>query len=204
MNLEGEDFDVLHAVALRKRSDAEGVARATGFERAMVDAALARGVETKLLLAAARGTFLVAPDGDRELREAYPERFAACRADAAFVAAYDRFETVNREVKDVVTRWQMRPVCGASVPNDHSDAGYDESVLDRLSAAHEHAEPVLGALARVMPRLARYAERLESALARAEGGESEWVSGVRCDSYHTVWFELHEDLLRILGRARRE
>jgi len=24
------------------------------------------------------------------------------------------------------------------------------------------------------------------------------------DSYHTVWFELHEDLLRILGREREE
>ena len=35
-------------------------------------------------------------------------------------------------------------------------------------------------------------------------GEIDWVSGVRIDSYHTVWFELHEDLLRMLGRTRQE
>ncbi len=42
------------------------------------------------------------------------------------------------------------------------------------------------------------------ALERAEGGAIEWVSDARILSYHTVWFELHEDLLRILGRQRSE
>jgi hypothetical protein len=28
------------------------------------------------------------------------------------------------------------------------------------------------------------------------------MSGVRVSSYHTVWFEMHEDLLRLLGRTR--
>ena len=34
--------------------------------------------------------------------------------------------------------------------------------------------------------------------------QSEWVSDARLPSYHTLWFELHEDLLRILGRRRAE
>lgn len=34
--------------------------------------------------------------------------------------------------------------------------------------------------------------------------QRDYVGGVRCDSYHTVWFELHEDLLRILGATRHE
>jgi hypothetical protein len=33
-------------------------------------------------------------------------------------------------------------------------------------------------------------------------GAIDYVSGVKVDSYHTVWFELHEDLLRMLGRSR--
>ena len=33
-------------------------------------------------------------------------------------------------------------------------------------------------------------------------GEIDYVSGVKVGSYHTVWFELHEDLLRLLGRSR--
>ena len=44
--------------------------------------------------------------------------------------------------------------------------------------------------------------RLAEALARASAGETDYVSGVRVASYHTVWFELHEDLLRLLGRTR--
>ncbi|NQV20995.1 MAG: hypothetical protein HQ511_06225, partial [Rhodospirillales bacterium] len=45
---------------------------------------------------------------------------------------------------------------------------------------------------------------LLAALEKAEDGETEFVSGAKVDSYHTVWFELHEDLLRILGREREE
>jgi hypothetical protein len=62
----------------------------------------------------------------------------------------------------------------------------------------------LAGLARRVPRLAHYGKRLTMALERAEAGEGDWVSGVRCDSYHTVWFELHEDLLRMLDRQREE
>ena len=42
------------------------------------------------------------------------------------------------------------------------------------------------------------------ALERAEDGAVEWVSDAKIASYHTVWFELHEDLLRMLGREREE
>ena len=41
-------------------------------------------------------------------------------------------------------------------------------------------------------------------LEKAEDGKVEWVSDARIESYHTVWFELHEDLLRLLGRQREE
>ena len=31
-----------------------------------------------------------------------------------------------------------------------------------------------------------------------------WVSDARIESYHTVWYELHEDLLRLMQRERSE
>ena len=89
------------------------------------------------------------------------------------------------------------------VPNDHSDADYDAGIVDRLGAQHERAEKVLGRFAALEPRLGVYTRRLESAYDKVLAGEHDWVSGARIDSYHTVWFELHEDLLRMLGpRAR--
>ena len=60
---------------------------------------------------------------------------------------------------------------------------------------------MLDAFARLVPRLAVHRRRLSEALARASAGETDYVSGVRVASYHTVWFELHEDLLRLLGAA---
>ena len=123
---------------------------------------------------------------------------------AQLVAAYERFEVINRELKALITAWQTLEVGGKRVPNDHSDSAYDERILDRLATLHERAESVIDGLAKRLPRLARYATRLGVAQERAENGEVEWVSGIRCDSYHTVWFEMHEDLLRLLGRQREE
>ena len=59
-------------------------------------------------------------------------------------------------------------------------------------------------LARHLKRLGIYGDLLLSALEKAEDGETAWVSDAQLASYHTVWFEMHEDLLRILGRVREE
>jgi hypothetical protein len=42
------------------------------------------------------------------------------------------------------------------------------------------------------------------ALEKAEDGATEWVSDAKIESYHTLWFELHEDLLRLMRREREE
>ena len=60
------------------------------------------------------------------------------------------------------------------------------------------------AFAELDRRLAVYKQRLDDADDRVLAGEHDWVRGARIDSYHTVWFELHEDLLRMLGREREE
>jgi len=77
-------------------------------------------------------------------------------------------------------------------------------VIDRLGDLHERFEPILRGLVSGAPRLRYYADALGKALDMAEDGAIEWVSDVRIDSYHTVWFELHEDLLRLVGRQREE
>jgi hypothetical protein len=103
-----------------------------------------------------------------------------------------------------MTDWQTMPAGGGRVSNDHSDADYDQSIIDRLGSLHERAERVIGKAADAQPRVGRYLERLEEAYDKVLAGDRDYVSGVRVDSYHTVWFELHEDLLRMLGRTRQE
>ena len=77
-------------------------------------------------------------------------------------------------------------------------------MIDRLGQQHDRAQRPLGQFAELDPRLGEYSRRLESAYDRVLAGEIDFVSGARVDSYHTVWFELHEDLLRMLGREREE
>jgi hypothetical protein len=113
--------------------------------------------------------------------------------------AYTRFLPLNRELVRVCTDWQVRP---GGVPNNHRDARYDWAVLDRLHAVDERIGPIASRLGRAVERFAAYRPRLRAALARVDDGDTEWLSSPRFDSYHTVWMQLHEDLLLAIGAER--
>jgi len=194
----------LHGLAVKKAGGAAAIAAVLGRGEEEIapalDAAVAAGHAV-----GARGTFMVTPAGRAWLDERYAEEYADLRANQEATDAYARFERVNRDLLELMTDWQMVPGAGGQRhPNDHSDADYDNGIIDRLGALHERAEKVLGRFADLDPRLAVYIRRLDEAYDRVLAGEPEWVSGAKIDSYHTVWFELHEDLLRMLGREREE
>ena len=96
---------------------------------------------------------------------------------------YLEFLDLNARVLQAVTDWQTRPVAG------------DPFAANALA-------PLAGTLSSVLDRMSGYSERYEAALARARGGEREWVDGLGRDSCHTVWFQLHEALLATLGVPR--
>lgn len=195
--------ELLHAIAIKKHADAAALADLTGQSETALAPLLERAVGTGRA-AAAQGRYLLTPAGHMILEGQYGVRCAALRDDPAFVAAYDRFELINTELKQAITDWQLVDIGGQSLPNDHSDSDYDAAILDRLAAIHERFEPIAQAFAARAPRFARYGEKLERALDRAEDGDTAWVSDATIESYHTVWFELHEDLLRVLARVRDE
>jgi hypothetical protein len=198
------DLLALHGLAVKKAGSPEAVAAVLGAEEGEIATALDAAVEAGRVVGA-KGTYMVAPPGREWLDERYPEVFADFRADSAATEAYERFERINRELLALFTDWQMIPAAGGErVPNDHSDAEYDAGIVDRLGAQHERAEKVLDRFAELEPRLGVYRTRLEEAYDKVLAGDLDFVSGARIDSYHTVWFELHEDLLRMLGREREE
>jgi pyruvate,orthophosphate dikinase len=116
--------------------------------------------------------------------------------------AYEAFVALNDRFKRSMMAWQLRDHNGASVPNDHTDADYDAEVIGGIGAIDRDLAAYLAPLVERVPRLARYAARFADALARARGGERRFVAAPMIDSYHTVWFELHEDLIRLSGRTR--
>jgi pyruvate,orthophosphate dikinase len=107
-------------------------------------------------------------------------------------------------MKDIVTAWQMKEVDGEQVLNDHADADYDAAVLERLAGLHVEATAWISPLIEGLPRLASYGRRLDGAAARAAAGDGMYIASPRVDSYHGVWFELHEDLIRLSDRTREE
>ena len=195
--------ELLHGMAIKKHANAAALADLTGHTEAALAPLLERAVATGRA-AEAQGKYLLTPAGHMILEGQYGVRCAALREDPAFVAAYDRFELINTELKQAITDWQLVDIGGKSMPNDHCDSDYDEKILDRLAQIHERFEPILQTFTTRSPRFTRYGEKLEHALEQAEDGKHAWVSDATIESYHTVWFEMHEDLLRLLARARDE
>jgi hypothetical protein len=193
----------LHGLAVKKHGAADAVAGLMGLDVGRAKALLAKAVAEGRAIETG-GAYMLTPTARMALDGEYSKVYADQRASREFVAAYERFETVNKALKQLITDWQTIEIGGQRVPNDHSNKAHDEAIIDRLGGLHERAEAVLKALAAGLPRLAIYPRKLLAALEKAEDGEIEWVSGARIESYHTVWFELHEDLLRVLGRERDE
>jgi len=115
---------------------------------------------------------------------------------------YERFSELNDRFKSAIVAWQLRDVGGTAVPNDHADAAYDAKVLREIETVDRELQPLLAWIATRVPRTAPYRPRFEQALQRALRGERRFVAAPLIDSYHTVWFEFHEELIRLSGRTR--
>ena len=116
---------------------------------------------------------------------------------------WSRFHSLDAGFKQIVTAWQVRTVDGDGVSNDHGDAEYDAALVERLRAdVHGAIIEVVGTLAAVQARFGRYAVRFEAALDAVSAGDPEMMAHPFRDSYHTIWFELHEELIRASGRTR--
>ncbi|MBG0816804.1 transcriptional regulator [Planomonospora sp. ID82291] len=138
-------------------------------------------------------------------RVADAERIAAeldaAGARSAVAAAYDDFLVLNPELLDLCSAWQLRSVDGVVTQNDHADPAYDARILRLFTDFDRRADAVCGRLSAALPRFRRYRVRLADALARAGSGAPERLTD-DVESYHTVWFQLHEDLLVTLGIPR--
>lgn len=192
-----DELTILRLVAIKGRVSADIIAGSLAADPAEV--------QTKLDDFVAREVFKPTPMGYRitpagrarctELVEAEHQN-----ADSSAVKdIYEAFTEYNTELKALITDWQTR---GPDQPNDHTDGEYDQAVLDRLQALHQQVLPILEQIAGAAPRLSHYQPRLVAAAEAVAAGDHSFVSKPIIDSYHTVWFELHEDLIGLAGLTR--
>ena len=199
---------VVHVLRVRGLVDATDVASATGQEVDVVGAHLA-DLEAAGLASYKEGRltgWMLTSDG-----RTHGEDLVAAELDDTGLrdevdAAYRRFLDVNQAFLNLCTDWQMRPdpedPDAEPVVNDHTDLAYDGVMIDRLGETDAAVQPVCATLAGVLGRFGDYGDRLARALDRVRSGDPDWFTRPMIDSYHTVWFELHENLLATLGIER--
>lgn len=183
---------VLHAIRVKGIASEAAIVDATGLPL--------EEVEKELAVLEADELALQRPSRKRPgwvLTETGRERHAADLAGAhdpevlaSIAEHYEGFLAVNAQVKTVSAKWQHA-----------TDDAARFDLIDRIETLHGRAAPVLERAGAAAERYGRYGDRLGAALEKLEEDQRYFVSPL-VDSYHTVWFECHEDFLLTLGRTR--
>jgi hypothetical protein len=186
--------DVLHALRVKGIATPEAIGEAIGSAPEAVLEHLreleAEGVAFERPSRKRPGWVLSESGRDRhaaELAQAHPESTRKSLAEM-----YEGFLALNNDVKGLSARWQH-----AATDDDRFE------LLGRLEDVHELADKTLASTGELLPRFGRYGKRLGEALDKIEDDPRYFVSPLVA-SYHTVWFECHEDFLLTLGRTRAE
>lgn len=191
------ELQVLQAVRLKGRIPPADLPATLGQDATTVAEIVGSLTDSGLLTG--EKTLRLTTDGRARLSELLTQERAEID-NYAVAAAYDEFRGINAEFKALVADWQLKD----GSPNTHDDADYDAGVLARLDRVHERAVPVITTVATQLPRLRRYAEKLSSALDKVRTGDTAWLTRPIVESYHTVWFELHEELIVAAGLTRED
>ena len=197
-NVPSAALACLQLIRLKGRVARDNLAASLAVDNDTAQSLVEALIEQELVVAV--GTAVrITPTGRGTLTQWVAEERALVD-QTALDAAYHRFDDINRAFKQLVADWQLRD--GQS--NDHSDAAYDGAIIDRLVQLDAGFAPLLAEIVALAPRLSRYPQRLASALEKLRAGDGSWLARPISDSYHTVWFELHEDLIGLLGLSRVE
>ena len=202
------DLRVVHALRVRGFVDMPLVAEVAGMA---VD-------EATLLLAALEAVgharhregrmsgWMLTSDGRAHGEALLADELAGIGCRGEVEEAYRRFLEFNQGFLGLCTDWQLRSnpedPDGERIVNDHADAAHDEAVIGRLAETDAVIQPLCSALAELLDRFGDYGGRFATALSRVQGGDLDWFTRPMIESYHTVWMELHENLLATLGIQR--
>jgi pyruvate,orthophosphate dikinase len=188
---EVTQFEVLRALQLKGLCAPERLAGALQSESSLVADWLSRSGE--LVKETPRG-YMVTPAGRAwVLEQLLYERMAADQR--GLEACFERFLPFNHSFKKLVTGYQQEGINGPaheSWPRLFGD----------LSSLHGDFRPLVDETAAAVERLGAYGPRFDSALEAVESGDASMVASPLKDSYHTVWFEYHEELIALTGRDR--
>lgn len=197
---------MLHAVRLKGMADDGQVAARFGLDLAATTEQLldleAYGRITRVEFADTKGWALT------ERGKQHGEKLLATQLDGAgarvdVARIHDDFLPWNTRLQQASTDWQLRPTATDPLAvNQHDDPVWDGRVLTDLTRIDDALHELNAQLADRLDRFEGYDVRFSTALSRVRASDPRWINKVGADSCHTVWMELHEDLLATLGIER--
>ena len=195
----------LHGLRLKGFAEASVIAEFVGLDEAVVTAELERAAESDhtMFREGRRTGWALKPPGRVENERLLAEELDAVGQRDLVRQCYEQFLALNGQMLAVCTRWQVKDQDTKEL-NDHTDADYDAAVMAELAELDAGVQPICADLTSALPRFGVYRPRFDIALEKLRAGELEWFTKPIMESYHTVWFELHEDLLATLGINRAD
>ncbi len=193
----------LHGLRLKGFAETKVIADFLGVSESEVNGALneaSTGGFTNYREGARSGWMMTAEGRAENERLLSAELDGAGQRDAV-VSCYQQFLALNGRMLAACTSWQVKDQ-DAQIMNDHSDPAYDAAVISELEKIDEAVQPICAELGEALERYGNYGPRFVFALDKLRGGDNDWFTKPIIESYHTVWFELHEDLLATLGIDR--
>nr|WP_313312668.1 hypothetical protein [Dietzia maris] len=195
-------FPVLHAVRLGGFADTSGVAERAMLPLPAVEEVL-RGLErqgyVEFMDFAGSGGWILTESGRTHDAGLHADEVAAPGVRPLVESAAVEFEQVNPRLVRLVTDWQLAD------PAD-GDGGRAEArrrVVSELDEVYLALDELMERLVAGVPRFGRYPRQFAAAVDRVRAVDDDWIAGVGMLSCHTVWAELHQDLVSGLGRERR-
>lgn len=183
--------DVLQHLAMAGIAETDEVVEATTHDTDTVRETLATleregAVEDE-------GFWYLTDAGEERLARLCRERFGDDQL-AELRSLYAEFESLDGRMKACAEAWQDL---------DAAARGPSAAPVGDLAAINDAVQDLFGELDReTRAAYESYIARLDEAVERLMDGEDAYFTGTDVDSYHTVWFELHDDLLRTLGEER--
>lgn len=185
---------VMQALRLKGRATAEELATSLGVDTAEVAAELTAMADEKLVVERTTGRrpgWMLTGDG-RDRYDATMEQARTPEVVERLTETYSVFLHNNQPVKDLSAQWQAT-----------TDDAERFGIIEDLSEVCEKVAPSLASAGELVPRFGAYADRLAASLDKA-ADDHRFIVSPTVDSFHTVWFECHEDYLLMLGRSREQ
>tara|TARA_Y100000590_G_scaffold82683_1_gene92150 strand:+ start:3681 stop:4322 length:642 start_codon:yes stop_codon:yes gene_type:complete len=202
------DPELLVSLALRLKGfgEIDAISSVHALDNSVTQGALSAMIdENRCVMRQVEGIdkYVLTPSGREDGEKLLSAELDNSGARGAVQSGYNEFLALNPSMLQLCTDWQVvDDGSGEQKLNDHTDSAYDDEILERLGDLDLQVTRILIDLKEALTRFSNYPFRFGAALNKVLAGERDWLTKPIMPSYHTVWFELHEDLLATLGIDR--